>query len=370
MTASRRVLAAVFAAVFATVLAACLGLPRAAAGTGAQPLVVGSKAFAESHVLAEICARLLEDRGFPVRHKRGLGGTLVTYEALRAGDIDLYPEYSGTLARSDLPPAARRALAELEGAIDPATMRALNRRVSGEGQPARRVAADFLAESGLVAGAAEQAVSPRGAWRRIAGHTLTHLKLTAIALGLACLVAVPLSLALSRLPRASRALVYLCGLLQTVPSLALLALLIPLLGLGQGPAILALFLYSLLPIVRNTITGITSVDPLLRQVASGMGLTRLQQMWLVELPLAMPTLLAGIRTAAVISIGTATLAAFVGAGGLGEPIITGLTLNDHRLILEGAIPAALLAILVELLFELAERALLPAHLRRAGGAAP
>ena len=124
-----------------------------------------------------------------------------------------------------------------------------------------------------------------------------------------------------------------------------------------------LFLYSLLPIVRNTLTGLFNVDPLVKEVATGMGLTERQRLWHIELPLAMPTLLAGVKTAAIVSIGTATLAAFVGAGGLGEPIITGLNLNDHRLILEGALPAAALAIAVELLFEWVERALIPAHLR-------
>jgi osmoprotectant transport system permease protein len=142
----------------------------------------------------------------------------------------------------------------------------------------------------------------------------------------------------------------------------LLALLIPLVGLGQVPAVIALFLYSLLPVVRNTLAGLFGVDPLLKQVATGMGLTPFQQLRRVELPLAMPMILAGIRTAAVISIGTATLAAFVGAGGLGEPIITGLTLNDHRLILAGAVPAALLAVAAELAFEALERLLIPRHL--------
>lgn len=199
--------------------------------------------------------------------------------------------------------------------------------------------------------------------QRILGYTAVHLKLTPIALLLACLVAIPVALALARHAGIARALLYVTGLIQTVPALALLALMVPLVGLGEVPAIIALFLYSLLPIVRNTLTGIFGVDPLLKQVATGMGLTPTQQLWKVELPLAAPTILAGIKTAAIISIGTATLAAFVGAGGLGEPIITGLTLNDHRLILEGAIPAALLAIVVELLFETTERATIPAHLR-------
>jgi osmoprotectant transport system permease protein len=177
-------------------------------------------------------------------------------------------------------------------------------------------------------------------------------------------VAIPLALLLSRYEQPARGLLYVTGLIQTIPALALLALLIPLVGLGELPAVLALFLYSLLPIVRNTLTGLFSIDPLLRQVATGMGLTYWQRIRRIELPLAMPTLLAGVKTAAIISIGTATLAAFVGAGGLGEPIITGLNLNDNTLILEGAIPAALLAIAVELAFEAVERALVPAHLRQ------
>ena len=195
------------------------------------------------------------------------------------------------------------------------------------------------------------------------GYTGVHLKLTFTALLLACLVAIPTALILARHDRVARGLLYVTGLIQTIPALALLALLIPLVGLGQTPAIIALFLYSLLPIVRNTLTGIFGVDPLLKEVATGMGLTPNQQLWKVELPLAAPTILAGIKTAAIISIGTATLAAFVGAGGLGEPIITGLTLNDHSLILQGAIPAALLAVIVELFFEGIERITVPAQLR-------
>jgi osmoprotectant transport system permease protein len=138
---------------------------------------------------------------------------------------------------------------------------------------------------------------------------------------------------------------------------------IPLLGVGVVPAVTALFLYSLLPILRNTITALTTTDPVCREVAQAIGLSRGQQLRYVLLPLAAPHILAGVRTAAVISIGTATLAAFIGAGGLGEPIVTGLALNDTTLILQGAIPAALLAILTELAFSGLERTLIPAHLR-------
>ncbi|MEM6545667.1 MAG: ABC transporter permease, partial [Pseudomonadota bacterium] len=160
------------------------------------------------------------------------------------------------------------------------------------------------------------------------------------------------------------AIQYFAGLVQTIPALALLALMIPLFGLGERTAIAALFLYSLLPIVRNTIAGLGGVDPLLRDVAASLGMTPRQQLIKVELPLAMPTIMAGIKTAAVISIGTATLAAFVGAGGLGEPILTGISLNDNRLILQGAIPAALLALITEFAFSRLSRSMVPAHLRR------
>ncbi|MEQ9413889.1 MAG: ABC transporter permease, partial [Cyclobacteriaceae bacterium] len=190
-----------------------------------------------------------------------------------------------------------------------------------------------------------------------------HLGITAVSLGLAIFVAVPLGILLYIFSGISRPVLYFVGLLQTIPSIALLALMIPLLGIGRVPAITALFLYALLPILRNTTTGLTSVDPILRKVATGMGMTTIQRLRFVELPLAMPSILAGIRTAAVITIGTATLAAFIGAGGLGEFIVTGLALNSTQLILQGAIPAAVLAIVVEFLFELLEKALIPKHLR-------
>jgi osmoprotectant transport system permease protein len=264
------------------------------------------------------------------------------------------------LTRSDLPEPAAKVLQALNGRINEVTMRALNRRAANEQQAPRQIAADFLRDSGL---ADPAVVKAPGTAQRILGYTAVHLKLTLSALLLACLIAIPAALSLARYSGIARSLLYVTGLIQTVPALALLALLVPLVGLGQVPAIIALFLYSLLPIVRNTLTGIFNVDPLLKEVATGMGLTPRQQLWQVELPLAAPTILAGIKTAAIISIGTATLAAFVGAGGLGEPISTGLTLNDHHLILMGAIPAALLAIIVELLFEAIERATIPAHLR-------
>jgi osmoprotectant transport system permease protein len=148
------------------------------------------------------------------------------------------------------------------------------------------------------------------------------------------------------------------GVLQTIPSLALLAMLIPLLGaIGTGPALVALFVYALLPIVRNTATGLTEVPPGLRDAAKALGMSGRDTLLHVELPLAAPVILAGVKTAAVMSVGTATIAAFIGAGGYGERIATGLALNDNDLLLAGAIPAALLAILTQWAFDAAERRL-------------
>jgi osmoprotectant transport system permease protein len=290
-------------------------------------------------------------------------GELLRYDVrVLEDDRDFFPRYAALpLVRTDFPAGAAAALAELEGRIDAERMRRLNAEVMVEGRPFEAVAAEFLATAGLVEAGTAPAGPPPS---RLLGHTLDHLRLTGVALGLACVLGLPLGIVVHRSRRLASAVLYGAGLLQTIPSIALLALMIPLFGIGWMPAIVALFLYSLLPILRNTITALLTVDPLLRRVAVGMGLTPLQQVRWLLLPMALPTILAGVRTAAVISIGTATLAAFVGAGGLGEPIVTGLSLNDPRLILQGAVPAALLALATELAFELLERRLVPPPLRR------
>src|SRR5690606_28593429 len=190
------------------------------------------------------------------------------------------------------------------------------------------------------------------------------LQLTLLAVLSAIMVALPLGIYLYRHPRFSSAILYAAGIMQTIPSIALLALMIPLLGIGRIPALVALFLYALLPILRNTVIGLYTVDPQLKKVASAIGLNDWKRLKWVELPLAMPAILTGIRTAAVINVGTATLAAFIGAGGLGEFIVTGLALNDTQLILKGAIPSALLAIFIELVFEGLEWFIVPQHLRQ------
>lgn len=305
----------------------------------------------------------LESGAIDVTDAYSTDGELERYDLLvLADDRGFFPEYlAAPLVRRDLPDAARQALSKLAGLIDDAQMQHLNAEVVFAGRSFADVANDFLAARGLV---------PRREldgemWRSLAANTLRHLQLTGIALGLAVVAGIGASLAVFRLPVASRALTYFCGLLQTIPSIALLALMIPLFGIGPLPAVVALFLYSLLPILRNSLTALANIDPTLVRVAVAMGLSSGEQLRLVYVPLALPSMFAGVRTAAVISIGTATLAAFIGAGGLGDPIVTGLALNDVNLILQGAIPAALLAVVTELLFEGLERIALPGHLRGA-----
>ena len=185
-----------------------------------------------------------------------------------------------------------------------------------------------------------------------------HLLLVGAAVLLGCLAGIPLGILAALAPRLRQVVLALAGMLQTVPSLALLAILIPLLGrIGTVPALVALCAYALLPIVRNTCTGLLQVPAGLRTAALALGLTRAQALLAVELPLAAPVILAGVKTAAVMSVGTATIAAFIGAGGFGERITTGLALNDNDMLLAGAIPAALLALLTQAGFETFERLL-------------
>ena len=469
-----------------------------------EAIVVGSKNFTEGYILAEIVAQALEARGIAVERRFGLGGTLVCYEALRNGEIDVYPEYSGTitqailnspaamtyaqlqrtltqehdlelldsfgfnntyaialkrsraealglarisdlaarpqlrlafshefinrndgwpglaatyglrheprgiehglayraidggkidvtdvystdgdiqkydlflleddrayfptylaapLLRADVEARAVPALTALAGTITEEDMQHLNGQVLLEDKSFAEVAAGFLASRGIAAekpGGTQAALAAT-----LARRTLTHLRLTLVALVAALAIAMPLGVIVYRMRGISRVVIYAAGMFQTVPSIALLAFMIPLFGIGAVPAIIALFVYALLPILRNTATALFAIDPVLKKVAMGMGLTTWQRLRHIEIPLAAPMILAGIKTAAVINIGTATLAAFIGAGGLGEPIVTGLALNDTALILQGAVPAAILAILTELGFEALERVVVPKHL--------
>ena len=501
----------------------------------ARPVVVASKPFGESYLLAEIFAQLLEDRGFRVDRRLGLGSTEVAFGALRTGAVDVYPEYTGTgllailgesptgtpaevfrrvsmefrqrwgvrwlpplgfensyaisvrqetadslglrtlsdlaregrglvggfspdfLGREDGLPGLREAyglelresrsllqavkhqalrsgsvdvidayttdallaeeglftleddlgffppyeaaplvgdrlwrelpgavavLSELAHHLDEATMRALNHRLEVDGEALARVAADALAEAGLVGADpspgpdALRPSSDRGArgllaylwsgrWETL-GQTRRHLLLVGVSLLGAILLAVPLGLLLERVRWGAETVIRGVGLLQTIPSIALLAFMIPLLGIGVVPALVALFLYSLFPILRNTFSGVRDADADAVDAARSLGMTEAQILLQVRLPLAAPMIMAGIRTSAVINVGTATLAAFIGAGGLGDPIVAGLALTDSRMVLAGAIPAALLALVVDGGLALAEGGVRPQGVGEAG----
>jgi osmoprotectant transport system permease protein len=472
------------------------------ASASAQTIRVGAKHFNEGYILSEMLSLLLEEKGYTVERKYNLGGTMVCFEALRTGAIDLYPEYSGTISaellkdsrlsisasdsllrrnfaietgalfgfnntyalvmqksvarkknisrisdlsrypelvagisyeflkrvdgwdqlsqiyelpqqpsglehglayqalvqnridvtdaystdgeiashdllllrddkeffpeyqaltllRSSLDPAVKNCVNQLQGSISETEMQALNGAVLYQKKTFNEVASAFLVQKGLI----KSSFLPESVAQDMAHKIWRHLALTFVALILAILIAVPLGIFLFWHPRLATGVVSFIGLLQTIPSIALLAIFIPVFGIGVIPAVIALLLYALLPIVRNTVTGLSGVDPLLKNVSDGLGMTRLQKLRIVELPLALPVILAGIRTAAVINVGTATLAAFIGAGGLGEYIVTGLALNNTSLILRGAIPAALLALVVELGFTAVEKITVPKHLR-------
>ena len=276
--------------------------------------------------------------------------------AVRLSTLEKYPETAVSL------------LNELSYRIDEEAMQSLNHEVEEEEKAFESVAKAFLVREKLIDSDAETTLG-----ENIGSGTLSefitaripvtirligeHLLLTVIAVVLGILIAVPLGIWLTRNEKFTGPILGIAGVIQTIPSLALLAFMIPipLLGLSMQSAIVALFLYSLLPIIRNTYTGIKEVDENLVESGTGLGLTDMQLLRNVQLPLAFPTIMAGIRTAAVISIGVATLAAFIGAGGLGQPIITGLQLNEPRLILAGAIPAAILALATDWILGLVER---------------
>jgi osmoprotectant transport system permease protein len=489
-----------------------------------RPIVVASKPFAESYILAEMFAQLLEARGRTVERRLGLGGTDIAYAALRRGAIDVYPEYTGTglvvilgdppahdptavfgtVAREAavrdgvrwLPPlgfentyaiAVRRGLAdslhlatlsdlgrasatlragltadfigrpdglpgltktygihfanlrallpaikyqalargavdiidgystdglvarydlvvldddrrfyppyqaaaivgrdlqrvdpeavliltELSDRIDEPHMRQLNERVEVEGTAAAVVAHEALIALGLIddslsrgpRGDRPTASTRSGAWLAslraerdvIVSSTGRHVVLVTVSLAAAILVALPLGVLLTAAPRQAEGVIRAVGVLETIPGIALLAFMIPLLGIGVVPALVALFLYSLYPILRNAYTGVRDADPATVDAAVALGMTGRQVLLYVRLPLATPVIMAGVRTAAVLDVGTATLAAFIGAGGLGDPIVTGLALSDTGMILSGAVPAALLALAVDAVLALAER---------------
>lgn len=474
---------------------AWLGFLSASIAAQAQPLVIGSKAFTESVILGEVASRLLRDTGQLVRHRRELGGTRVLWSALTRGDIDCYPEYSGTLraeifagrtiaddaqlravlarasvwssrplgfdntyvlgmrrerarqlglrriselaahpqlrfgfsnefmaradgwpglraqyalpqrdvqglthdlayrgliagaidvtdlystdaeilqydlvaleddagffpayealilCRADVPVELRETLDRLAGRIDAAAMRRMNAQAKLDRKPEAQIAAEFLREQFGI----EAAVNRSDRLERIARRTREHLAMVGISLAAAVAIAIPLAIVAFRRPAFGRIVFALADILQTVPALALLVFLIPWLGIGYAPAIFALFVYSVLPVLRNTQAGLADIPRELRESAEALGLPAMARLRHVELPLAARSILAGVKTAAVINVGTATLGALIGAGGYGQPILTGIRLDDLGLILEGAVPAAAMALLAQLGFGLLER---------------
>ncbi len=328
----------------------------------------------------------------------------VKYQALEEGAVDVIDAYStdGAIARYDLGvladdreffppydaaplvsrtffeerPGAALVLSRLSGRIDEEAVRRANHRIEVEGRPIADAAAHLLAEVGLGAEPSAEWDGTRGRdttaptlvalafhmWDNrldLARQVVRHLLLVLASLSAAIVAAVPAGVVLERGRALAGTALRVAGLLQTIPSIALLAFMIPILGIGVAPAVAALFLYSLLPILRNTYTGIIEAAPDAVAAGRALGMTEVQLLRRIRLPLAAPVIMAGVRTAAVINVGTATLAAFIGAGGLGDPIVAGLSLSDPVMILSGAVPAALLALVVDWGLAGAEAAVAP-----------
>jgi osmoprotectant transport system permease protein len=314
----------------------------------------------------------------------------LTYPALAAGRVDVIDVFStdGQLARLDLVLLAddrhffpdyaavllaRRALADqfprtwaalesrLGGHIDNARMARLNALADLERRSFAEAAATFLGRT--------SAQIPRRRVGELLTLTLEHLRLVAVSLMVAVLLGLPLGILAARQRRLAQAELMGVGVIQTIPALALLSFMIPLFGIGQVPALVALSLYALLPIVRTTHAGMRSLDPRLTEMTTVLGLRGWRRLAWIELPLASITIMAGIKTSAVLTVGTATLAAFIGGGGYGTLIVTGLALNDVGTILAGAIPAAVMALAIHGGFEALDRVVVPRALRAAASAA-
>lgn len=287
---------------------------------------------------------------------------LVTLE----DDLGFFPEYEAVLLyRADLAvrhPEALEAWARLAGAIDVPTMVSLNKEAELEKRDEGEIAAGFVAGTLRVpVGHEAESVAAR-----LARQTLEHLALVAVSLLAAVVLGVSLGVIAARVPRAEPAILGTVGVAQTIPSLAFLAFLVPFLGMGATPAILALLVYSLLPIVRNTHAGLRDIPPALRESAEVLGLGSRDVLWRIELPLAAGPILAGVKTAAVINVGTATLGGLIGAGGYGDSIFAGLRAFDTGLLLQGAGAAMVLAVAVDRGFALLERRLVPGARSGAG----
>ncbi|MGI9228898.1 MAG: glycine betaine ABC transporter substrate-binding protein [Gammaproteobacteria bacterium] len=308
----------------------------------------------------DLAYRGLESGDIAVTDLYNTDAEIVYYQLRRLSDDKrFFPEYQAVyLYRQDSVkkyPGSAAKLAELQGNIDQHLMTTMNRRVKIDRQDAGQVAVDYL-RSHLQIDSTYQAITRMD---RLLTTTMAHLYLVLVSLAAAILVAVPLGVVAAKQERLARLLLGGSSIVQTIPALALFVFLIPFLGIGTAPTIVALFLYSLLPILRNTASGLHDIPSAITESAIAMGLPAWERLKRIELPLALRPIMAGIKTAAVINVGLATLGALIGAGGYGQPILAGIRLDDVGLILEGAIPAALLALLVQYLFEFIETRLLP-----------
>ncbi len=274
--------------------------------------------------------------------------------AVLKDDKAFFPDYSAViLYRKSLEndaPEALKAMLSLSGKINETAMQEMNKAVKIDAVNAASVSASFLGKHlGLTV-----KVQQRTIWSELFKHSADHIKLVGLSLVSAILLALPLGVWSAKSAKARAFILPVVSIVQTIPSLALFVFLIPLFGIGFGPAFFALFIYSLLPIVRNTFAGLNGIPGDIIHSADALGLSSYAKLRLVEIPIALPTILAGIKTSAVINVGTATLGALIGAGGYGQPIISGIRLADTALILSGAVPAALMALAIQYLFDLFE----------------
>jgi osmoprotectant transport system permease protein len=315
----------------------------------------------------DLAYRGLESRSIDVTDLYSTDAEIRYYDLyVLKDDLNHFPEYNAVLLyRSDLKkraPEAIKAISILEGKISEEAMIRMNAEAKIDRVPEGVVASDFLKVNLSIDTEPHESTF----LNRLTHNTLQHLFLVAVSLSAAILISIPLGIWAFKNEKVGRVILGIVGVIQTIPSLALLVFMIPLLGIGTAPAILALFLYSLLPIVRNTYSGLHDIPSHIRESAEALGLSSWACLRLVELPMASRSILSGIKTSAVINVGTATLGALIGAGGYGQPILTGIRLDNIRLILEGAIPAAVLALLVQGLFDLLELVLVPKGLRLKG----
>ncbi len=278
-------------------------------------------------------------------------------------DLQYFTDYQAVLLyRKDLEktfPKVIDAIKKLKNSIPESLMIKMNSEVKINGKSEEEVAAQFIKNKFSIESNYVESTFLRRLWH----NTKEHLYLVLISLSAAILVSIPLGISSYKNKKLGRFIIGITGIIQTVPSLALLVFMIPLLGIGSSPAIVALFLYSLLPIVRNTFTGLEDIPTSIKESAIVLGLSPFVILKKIELPLASRSILAGIKTSAVINVGTATLGALIGAGGYGQPILTGIRLDSVPLILEGAVPAALLALIVQWMFDLSEKVIVPKGLR-------